>query len=64
MFFASGTQFHIRGVNAKCLNSVLNVKVVVAAFNQEEAVVECKPSFPAPVARLNRFYELSVFTVD
>ena len=31
-----------RGVNirlAKCLNSVLNVKVVVAAFNQEKALV-------------------------
>ena len=31
-----------RGVNAhlaKCLNSVLNVKAVVAAFNQEKALV-------------------------
>ena len=31
-----------RGVNARlawCLNSVLNVKAVVAAFNQEEALV-------------------------
>ena len=29
----------ISGVNAKCLNSVLNVKVVVAAFNQEKALI-------------------------
>ena len=32
-----------RGVNARlayCLNSVLNVKAVVAAFNQEKALVE------------------------
>ena len=31
-----------RGVNvhlAQCLNSVLNVKAVVAAFNQEKALV-------------------------
>ena len=31
-----------RGVNArllKCLNSVLNVKALVAAFNQEKALV-------------------------
>ena len=31
-----------RGVNARlawCLNSVLNVKAVVAAFNQEKALV-------------------------
>ena len=38
-------QYHCvrdRGVNArlaKCLNSVLNVKAVVAAFNQEKALV-------------------------
>ena len=37
--------FHIsyRGVStrlAKCLNSVLNVKALVAAFNQEKALVE------------------------
>ena len=32
----------LRGVNARlaqCLNSVLNVKAVVAAFNQEKALV-------------------------
>ena len=32
-----------RGVNAclaKCLNSVLNVKALVGAFNQEKALVE------------------------
>ena len=38
------TQFHIylMGVNArlaKCLNSVLNVKALVGAFNQEKALV-------------------------
>ena len=43
MTFASRTQFHVdRGVNAclaQGLNSVLNVKAVVAAFNQEKALV-------------------------
>ena len=45
MTFVSVTQFYIytyRGVNAclaKCLNSVLNVKAVVGAFNQEKALV-------------------------
>ena len=43
MIIASGTQFHVySGVNARlaeCLNSVLNVKAVVAAFNQEKAQV-------------------------
>ena len=45
MTFASASQFHIylsNGVNAhlaKCLTSVLNVKAVVAAFNQEKALV-------------------------
>ena len=39
-----GTKFHIsyRGVStrlAKCLNSVLNVKALVAAFNQERALI-------------------------
>ena len=42
MTFMSGTQFYnyllwVNAPLAKCLNSVLNVKVVVAAFNQEKA---------------------------
>ena len=44
MTFMSGTQFYIyllwvNALLAKCLNSVLNVKVVVAAFNQEKAIL-------------------------
>ena len=44
MIIASRTNFTLRdpGVNAciaKCLKSVLNVKAVVAAFNQEKALV-------------------------
>ena len=46
MTFVSGTEFHIYilWINiclalAQCLNSVLNVKVVIAAFNQEKALV-------------------------
>ena len=42
MTFALMSQFHILDVCAclaYCLNSVLNVKAVVAAFNQEKALV-------------------------
>ena len=44
MIFVSGTQFHIYlpclGARlAKCFNSVLNVKALVGAFNQEKALV-------------------------
>ena len=44
MTFVLWTNFMLRdrGVNAclaQCLNSVLNVKAVVAAFNQEKALV-------------------------
>ena len=44
MIVASQTQFHVylTGVNARlveCLNSVLNVKALVGAFNQEKALV-------------------------
>ena len=44
MTFMSGTQFYIyllwvNALLAKCLNRVLNVKVVVAAFNQEKAIL-------------------------
>ena len=46
MTFVSATQFHVErpwGQRpfsiALCLNSVLNVKVVVATFNQEKALV-------------------------
>ena len=44
MTFASRTQFHIGRSWGQCLfsielNSVLNVKAVVAAFNQEKALV-------------------------
>ena len=45
MTFASASQFHVylpcgQRRLAKCLNSVLNVKAVVAAFNQEKALRE------------------------
>ena len=45
MIIVLRTQFHVylyRGVNAcleYCLNSVLNVKALVGAFNQEKALV-------------------------
>ena len=42
MTFASRTQFHVYlpwGSTPVCLNSVFNVKAVVAAFNQEKALV-------------------------
>ena len=39
MTFVSQTQFHVERHLAWCLNSVLYVKAVVAAFNQEEALV-------------------------
>ena len=44
MTFALWTQFHVerlwgQRLFSKCLNSVLNVKAVVAAFNQEKALV-------------------------
>ena len=39
MIIVPGTQFHIYLLCLKCLNSVLNVKVVVATFNQEKALV-------------------------
>ena len=43
--FASASQFHVYtycGVKARlayCLNSVLNVKALIGAFNQEKALV-------------------------
>ena len=48
------------GVNAhlaQCLNSVLNVKAVVAAFNQEKAIVE---AFSVIVKPMDRFTALLV----
>ena len=36
MTFASGTQFHVYLPRGQCLFSVLNVKAVVAVFNQEK----------------------------
>ena len=42
MIIASRTRFHVErpwGRLAQCLNSFLNVKAVVAAFNQEKALV-------------------------
>ena len=36
MILVSASQFH---VYLQCLNSVLNVKALVAAFNQEKALV-------------------------
>ena len=44
MTYASQTQFHVerpwgQRPFSMCLNSVLNVKVVAAAFNQEKALV-------------------------
>ena len=39
MTFVLASQFHVNACLAKCLNSVLNAKAVVAAFNQEKALV-------------------------
>ena len=41
MTFASRTQFHVERPwgQRPCLNSVLNVKALVGAFNQEKALV-------------------------
>ena len=41
MIIVSRTQFHswVNARLAKCLNSVLNVKLLVGAFNQEKALV-------------------------
>ena len=44
MIFVKATHFHIYLLSlsaclAQCLSSVLNVKVVVGAFNQEKALV-------------------------
>ena len=44
MTFVSRTQFHVerpwgQRPFSKCLNSVLNVKALVGAFNQEKALV-------------------------
>ena len=47
----------VDGVNARlaeCLNSVLNVKAVVAAFNQEKALVG---AFPV-IVQLHRLIDL------
>ena len=65
MTFASGTQFHVyRGVNtrlAKCLNSVLNVKAVVGAFNQEKALVGAFSVIVHPVVEpMDRFTALMI----
>ena len=44
MMIASATQFHLGNIHlAKCLNRVLNVKAIVAAFNQERALVGPSP---------------------
>ena len=44
LIFVSVSQFHVYlpwGQHlAQCLNSVLNVKLLVGAFNQEKALVE------------------------
>ena len=39
MTFALRTQFHVYFLWGQRLNSVLNVKAVVATFNQEKALV-------------------------
>ena len=39
MTFVSASQFHVYLLWGHCLNSVLNMKAVVAAFNQEKALV-------------------------
>ena len=42
MLITSRAQLRDRGVNARlawCLNSVLNVKALVGAFNQEKALI-------------------------
>ena len=39
MIIESGTQLHVYYLSTPVCHSVLNVKVVVAAFNQEKALV-------------------------
>ena len=38
-FIRDGWLLRVNACSAECLNSVLNVKAVVAAFNQEKALV-------------------------
>ena len=50
---------------AQCLNSVLNVKAVVAAFNQEKALVGAFSVIVQPVVEpMDRFAALTLMTVS
>ena len=40
MVFVSATQFHVYSLKVMSINSVLNVKAIVGAFNQEKALVK------------------------
>ena len=60
MTFASGTQFHVYlPWGHKCFNSVLNVKALVGAFNQEKALVGALSMIVQPVVEpMDRFAAL------
>ena len=64
MTFKLESRFHItyHGVNshlAQCLNSVLNVKALEGAFNQEKALVEAFSVIVQPVVEpMDRFAAL------
>ena len=62
MIFASRTQFHVHlpWGHRQCLNSVLNVKALVGAFNQEKALVGAFSVIVKPVVKpMDRFTALS-----
>ena len=48
----SWTQFHIYSFLALCLNRILNVKVIVAAFKQEKALEAPSPWLQTSVVDL------------
>ena len=61
MTFASASQFHVYLVWVKaclawCLNSVLNVKALVGAFNQEKALVGAFSVIVKPVVEPMQHY--------
>ena len=67
MKLGPGRNYHkgraaIRHCLAKCLNSVLNVKAVVAAFNQEKVLVGAFSVIVQPVVEpMDRFAALVIF---
>ena len=59
MIIASASQFHLPCLGtcfAQCLNSVLNVKALVGAFNQEKALVGAFSVIVQPVVEPMEHY--------